>query len=94
MDQVHVYGNGNGNSLGQFVSSSEVCAAFLVNWGDNASETVQFNEGSYDLPAWSVSVLPDCKNVIFNTAKASLYTQVFQPHADWKETAGRLSLSV
>ncbi|OAE33010.1 hypothetical protein AXG93_1913s1110 [Marchantia polymorpha subsp. ruderalis] len=49
--EVHVYGNGNGNSLGQFVSSSEVCAAFLVNWGDNASETVQFNEGSYDLPA-------------------------------------------
>ncbi|KAG6549924.1 hypothetical protein Mapa_008435 [Marchantia paleacea] len=69
--EVHVYGNGNGNSLDQFVSSSEVCAAFLVNWGDDASETVQFNGGSYDLPAWSVSVLPDCKNVIFNTAKVA-----------------------
>lgn len=23
----------------------------------------------YDLPPWSVSILPDCRNVVFNTVK-------------------------
>lgn len=32
---------------------------------------VVFRNVSYFLPAWSVSILPDCKNVAFNTAKVS-----------------------
>lgn len=30
-----------------------------------------FNNMHYDLPAWSISILPDCRNVVFNTAKVS-----------------------
>ncbi|KAK7404715.1 hypothetical protein VNO78_05671 [Psophocarpus tetragonolobus] len=45
-----------------------VCAAFLANIA-TADATVTFNGNSYHLPAWSVSILPDCKNVVLNTAK-------------------------
>ncbi|EPS63867.1 beta-galactosidase, partial [Genlisea aurea] len=45
------------------------CSAFLANVGTESSATVNFNGNSYDLPAWSVSILPDCKSVAFNTAQ-------------------------
>ncbi|XXG71673.1 hypothetical protein AAC387_Pa07g0942 [Persea americana] len=45
------------------------CAAFLANIDHTSDANVTFNGSSYYLPAWSVSILPDCKNVIFNTAK-------------------------
>ncbi|KAK1260473.1 Beta-galactosidase 6 [Acorus gramineus] len=55
--EAHVYNN------------SEGCAAFLANIDNNADANVSFHGNLYRLPAWSVSILPDCKNVIFNTAK-------------------------
>ncbi|CAI0468997.1 unnamed protein product [Linum tenue] len=57
------------------VSSGE-CVAFLVNVDDKKDATVVFRNASYHLPAWSVSILPDCKNVVFNTAKVSSQTTV------------------
>lgn len=56
--QAHVY------------QTSGTCAAFLANWGTNDT-VVEFQGQSYDLPAWSVSILPDCKSVVYNTAKVS-----------------------
>lgn len=56
--QAHVY-----------YKSSNDCAAFLANYDGKVDANVTFNGISYFLPAWSVSILPDCKNVIFNTAK-------------------------
>ncbi|KAK7257723.1 hypothetical protein RIF29_31901 [Crotalaria pallida] len=49
--------------------TGSVCAAFLANIGTASDATVSFNGNSYLLPAWSVSILPDCKNVVLNTAK-------------------------
>ncbi|GLJ54757.1 hypothetical protein SUGI_1176190 [Cryptomeria japonica] len=46
-----------------------VCAAFLSNSDEEHDKYVIFQNKSYHLPAWSVSILPDCKNVAFNTAK-------------------------
>lgn len=45
------------------------CAAFLANVRTNSDATVNFSGNSYHLPAWSVSILPDCKNVALNTAQ-------------------------
>ncbi|XP_068647118.1 beta-galactosidase 6 [Aristolochia californica] len=53
-----------------FEGTSGGCVAFLSN-GNRRDATVQFHEMSYELPARSVSFLPDCKNVTFNTAKVS-----------------------
>ncbi|KAK8653480.1 hypothetical protein V6N13_127476 [Hibiscus sabdariffa] len=55
---------------------SGVCAAFLSNLDDKIDKNVVFRNVSYHLPAWSVSILPDCKNVAFNTAKASVVEMV------------------
>ncbi|KAL2938303.1 Beta-galactosidase 8 [Bienertia sinuspersici] len=52
-----------------YKTKSGLCAAFLANVGNQSSATVKFKGNSYQLPAWSVSILPDCKNVVLNTAK-------------------------
>ncbi|XP_022756439.1 beta-galactosidase-like [Durio zibethinus] len=54
-----------------FESGSNTCAAFLANYDQENSATVTFRNMQYDLLPWSVSILPDCKNAIFNTAKVS-----------------------
>jgi len=43
--------------------TGSVCSAFLANVGTTSDATVNFSGNSYHLPAWSVSILPDCKNV-------------------------------
>ncbi|MQL82322.1 hypothetical protein Taro_014801 [Colocasia esculenta] len=47
------------------------CAAFLANIDSQSDAVVTFNGNSYHLPAWSVSILPDCKTVVFNTAQVN-----------------------
>ncbi|KAI7732050.1 hypothetical protein M8C21_022941 [Ambrosia artemisiifolia] len=56
--------------------TSSTCAAFLANVDTENHITVDFNGNSYNLPAWSVSILPDCKNVVFNTAKINSMTTI------------------
>uniref|UniRef100_A0A2P2KFZ5 Beta-galactosidase n=3 Tax=Rhizophora mucronata TaxID=61149 RepID=A0A2P2KFZ5_RHIMU len=58
--------------------SGSSCAAFLANMDEKNDKIVEFRNLSYHLPAWSVSMLPDCKNVIFNTAKVSSQTSVVE----------------
>lgn len=48
------------------------CAAFLVNTDEESDAEVQFQNQAYKLPRLSISILPDCKTVAFNTAKASI----------------------
>ncbi|KAF6170571.1 hypothetical protein GIB67_031979 [Kingdonia uniflora] len=62
---------GEGQEAFVFQGSSEGCAAFLINNDRRHNATVQYQNISYDLPPKSISILPDCKNVIFNTAKVS-----------------------
>lgn len=52
-----------------FSSESGHCAAFLANYNTNNAAKVMFNNMHYTLPPWSISILPDCTNVVFNTAK-------------------------
>lgn len=54
-----------------FSSNSGDCAAFLVNYHRNGTLKITFNNMYYSLPPWSISILPDCKNVVFNTAQVS-----------------------
>ncbi|CDP20353.1 unnamed protein product [Coffea canephora] len=52
-----------------YSTESGLCSAFLANWGSQSDATFDFSGTSYNLPAWSASILPACKNVEFNTAK-------------------------
>ncbi|XAR62546.1 Beta-galactosidase [Bertholletia excelsa] len=66
-----------GNNLEVHVFQSDsACAAFLSNYDTGSSATVTFQNMNYDLPPWSISILPDCKTAVFNTAKVSSQSSV------------------
>ncbi|WOL18586.1 beta-galactosidase 11-like [Canna indica] len=59
---------GNGFEVRLFESSeSSTCVAFLVNTNAKLNGTVNFRGVDYFLPRKSISILPDCKTVIYNT---------------------------
>lgn len=73
--QAHVYGtnvHGEGQTLTSLEKKSR-CSAFLANIDEHDSATVTFFGHVYTLPPWSVSILPDCRETAFNTAKVGLY---------------------
>ncbi|KAK1584370.1 hypothetical protein Q3G72_032362 [Acer saccharum] len=54
-----------------FKSNSGACAAFLANYNQKTiNAKVAFGNQHYNLPPWSISILPDCKNTVYNTARA------------------------
>ncbi|KAL4280485.1 hypothetical protein GQ457_03G001550 [Hibiscus cannabinus] len=55
-----------------FSSESGDCAAFLSNYNLRSNARVTFNNMHYDLPRWSISILLDCQNVVFNTATVGI----------------------
>ncbi|XP_058097474.1 beta-galactosidase 10 isoform X1 [Magnolia sinica] len=55
---------------------SGACAAFIANMDEENDKILKFQNISYHVPAWSVSILPDCKNVAFNTAKVGSQTAI------------------
>ena len=52
-----------------FKSKSGACAAFLANYNPRTFAKVAFGNMHYNLPPWSISILPDCKNTVYNTAR-------------------------
>ncbi|PIA52828.1 hypothetical protein AQUCO_01000597v1 [Aquilegia coerulea] len=69
---------GNLQQANVFSSTSGGCAAFLANYNAKSAARVVFNNRHYNLPPWSISILPDCKNVVFNTAKVRVQTSQMQ----------------
>ncbi|XP_076956323.1 beta-galactosidase 5-like isoform X2 [Bidens hawaiensis] len=67
---------GNYEQAHVFSSKTGGCAAFIANYHINSSATVRFRNRRYDLPPWSISILPDCENVAFNTAKVGTKTSL------------------
>ncbi|TVU33106.1 hypothetical protein EJB05_24891, partial [Eragrostis curvula] len=68
---------GNYEKAYVFKSKNGACAAFLSNYHmKEGSVKVRFNGRHYDLPAWSISILPDCKTAVFNTATVKQPTLV------------------
>ncbi|KAL2497699.1 Beta-galactosidase 3 [Abeliophyllum distichum] len=63
LQQAHVYSSESGG-----------CASFLANYDTKSAVRVMFNNMHYNLPPWSISILPDCRNVVFNTAKVGVQT--------------------
>ncbi|KAL7106039.1 hypothetical protein ACP275_07G085600 [Erythranthe tilingii] len=57
-----------------YTSESGDCAAFLSNYDTKSAVRVMFNNMHYNIPPWSISILPDCRNVVFNTAKVGVQT--------------------
>ncbi|RZB55397.1 beta-galactosidase-like isoform X2 [Glycine soja] len=79
-----------GNNLEVHVfKTSGACAAFLANYDTKSSASVKFGNGQYDLPPWSISILPDCKTAVFNTARLGAQSSLMKMTAvnsafDWQ----------
>ncbi|GER46934.1 beta-galactosidase [Striga asiatica] len=56
------------------------CAAFLANYNQYSFAKVAFRGQHYNLPPWSISILPDCKNTVYNTARS--YNEEAASHED------------
>uniref|UniRef100_A0ACD5ZFR6 Uncharacterized protein n=1 Tax=Avena sativa TaxID=4498 RepID=A0ACD5ZFR6_AVESA len=69
-EKAYVYKSKNGSCA----------AAFLSNYHMNSAVKVRFNGRHYDLPAWSISILPDCKTAVFNTATVKAPTLLPKMH--------------
>ncbi|XP_062094078.1 beta-galactosidase 6 isoform X2 [Humulus lupulus] len=59
------------NQSAYIFSEEERCVAFLINSDIRNNYTVEFQNQSYMLMPKSISILPDCENVIFNTAQVN-----------------------
>ncbi|KAI3813578.1 hypothetical protein L1987_18305 [Smallanthus sonchifolius] len=55
-----------------FSPKSGPCAAFLSNYDPDNAAKMMFNNKHYTLPPWSISILLDCNNVVFNTANVEV----------------------
>ncbi|KAL5974513.1 hypothetical protein ACLOJK_031178 [Asimina triloba] len=97
MENALVYGDptntdlGNGVSATMYKSPNGTAGCFLANQNERSDATVNFQGNSYSIPAWSVSILPDCKTVAYNTAKVTnqISMMVKQPNSvDQNAAAG------
>uniref|UniRef100_A0A7N0UZK8 Beta-galactosidase n=1 Tax=Kalanchoe fedtschenkoi TaxID=63787 RepID=A0A7N0UZK8_KALFE len=48
-------------------AGTDICAAFLTNNNSKTPATITFRGEEYFMPPHSISILPDCKTVVFNT---------------------------
>ncbi|KAF2543627.1 hypothetical protein F2Q68_00028765 [Brassica cretica] len=84
--QAHVYSSESGD-----------CSAFLANYDTESAARVLFNNVHYNLPPWSISILPDCRNAVFNTAKVGVQTSQMEmlptstPNFQWQSYLEDLS---
>ncbi|PIN17264.1 Beta-galactosidase [Handroanthus impetiginosus] len=62
---------GKNQEIHVFRSKSGACAAFLSNYDPTYSAKLTFRNMQYNLPPWSISILPDCKTAVYNTARIS-----------------------
>ncbi|KAL9165755.1 hypothetical protein ABFS82_06G191200 [Erythranthe guttata] len=79
IENVLTYGNISSMDFGNSVSATiystnDQKSCFFGNANSSLDATINYQGVSYDIPAWSVSILPDCKNVLYNTAKVNTQT--------------------
>ncbi|XP_062204504.1 beta-galactosidase 15 isoform X1 [Phragmites australis] len=77
MQEAHIYSTEKVSTNGRSSRNAQICSAFLANIDEHKYVSVWIFGKSYNLPPWSVSILPDCENVAFNTATVGTQTSVF-----------------
>lgn len=50
---------------------TNTCAAFLNNNSTKQAATIKFKGQDYYLPPKSISILPDCKTVVYNSVSVT-----------------------
>ncbi|KAL6222089.1 hypothetical protein ACLB2K_005481 [Fragaria x ananassa] len=81
MEYTLTHGNITTTDLGNNVTTTvyateESSSCFLCNSDYKLDANISFRGTNYFVPAWSVSILPDCKTEAYNTAKVNTQTTV------------------
>ncbi|KAL0663354.1 hypothetical protein Bca4012_100191 [Brassica carinata] len=81
MERTLTYGNISTIEFGNSASATiykteEGSSCFFGNGNEKSDATISFQGESYVVPAWSVTILPDCKNEAYNTAKITTQTSM------------------
>ncbi|KAL0402362.1 UNVERIFIED_CONTAM: Beta-galactosidase 15 [Sesamum latifolium] len=81
IEKTLTYGNVSSTDYGNSVSATiystnDQQTCFFGNANTTTDATVTYQGVKYTVPAWSVSILPDCKNEVFNTAKVNTQTSM------------------
>ncbi|KAK7304013.1 hypothetical protein RJT34_14999 [Clitoria ternatea] len=81
MENTLTNGNVSETDLGNSVkatvyTTSELSSCFLTNANTTTDATFTFRGNTYTVPAWSVSLLPDCQTEEYNTAKVNVQTSI------------------
>ncbi|KAL6607971.1 hypothetical protein ACP70R_041034 [Stipagrostis hirtigluma subsp. patula] len=81
MEKTLVHGHYNDTSYGPNVTTTKYTygdssACFINNQFDDKDVNVTLDGATHFIPAWSVSILADCKNVAYNTAKIKTQTSL------------------
>ncbi|OAY42814.1 beta-galactosidase 15 [Manihot esculenta] len=53
-------------------------SCFFSNTDEKNDRTLTFEGSNYFIPAWSVSILPDCYTEVYNTAKVNAQTSIME----------------
>ncbi|XP_050231196.1 beta-galactosidase 13-like [Mercurialis annua] len=73
-------------------AGTEICVAFLTNNNTRHPTSINFRGRHYYLPSHSISILPDCKTVVYNTkkivsqhnARSYIRSEVANKNLTWK----------
>ncbi|RWW37753.1 hypothetical protein BHE74_00057093 [Ensete ventricosum] len=57
------------------IPEDNVCVAFLTNTNARRDGTVKFRGTEYFLPRRSISILPDCKTVVYNSQRWQMFVE-------------------
>ncbi|XP_020203058.1 beta-galactosidase 15 [Cajanus cajan] len=81
MENSLTNGNVSETDLGNSVKATiyatkDSSSCFLTNTNTTSDATVTFRGNKYNVPAWSVSLLPDCRTEEYNTAKVNVQTSL------------------
>ncbi|KAI3473953.1 hypothetical protein Pfo_028527 [Paulownia fortunei] len=81
MEKILTYGEATNKDYGKMMSSTvykyngtRVC--FFGNANNKEDITINFEGKTYTVPAWSVSILPDCVTEVYNTARVNTQTSI------------------
>ncbi|TKY46213.1 Beta-galactosidase protein [Spatholobus suberectus] len=91
MEKVLTMGSSNNIEYGNMMTATiysyagnSVC--FLGNANPSKEATINFQNTQYTVPAWSVSILPDCFTEAYNTAKVNAQTSIMVTNNDDSNT--------
>ncbi|KAI3772554.1 hypothetical protein L6452_03742 [Arctium lappa] len=90
MEKILTYGNITdvdfGNAVaGTIYSTSNGQSCIFVNSNTTVDAEVVYEGRKYNIPAWSASILSDCKQEVYNTAKVNTQTWTMEKHVNEAE---------